>query len=150
MKKYLIAFTLLGLTAIQAEAANCNTANSIVKVQNLKVGAREYVDFWVKKPFTGTLSITAAATGNFTQDGSGDPISVGGNTWTDVKFSGMDWTCSSQTLFTLPKPIVKDIKNIGQFEGQIEYVIGRLNKHYLGQTTTNFATQQRIRLKFGP
>jgi hypothetical protein len=150
MLKYFMTFLSLCFASGAAQAASCSTVNSIIKVQNRKVGAREFVDFWVKKPFTGAIVITAAPSGNFTQDGSGNAILVAGNKWTDVKFSSMDWMCSTQTIFSLPKPIIKDIKNIGQFEGQIEYVIGRINGHYLGQVTTNFATQKRITLKFGP
>jgi len=149
MKSILIASGFL-IFAQSALAAPCTAVNSITKVKNRKVGIHEYVDFFVKAPFTGSVSVAAATSGTFIQDGSGNPIVVAGNKWTDVKFKSMDWTCSSATSFALPKPVLKDIKLIGQFEGQIEYGIGRHNGHYLGQTMVTVGSQKRVTLKYGP
>ncbi len=149
MKPILIVSGLL-IFAQSAVAAPCTTVNSITKVKNRKIGVYEYVDFYVKAPFTGSVSVAAATSGTFIQDGSGNPIVVGGNRWTDVKFQSMDWTCSSATSFALPKTVLRDIKLIGQFEGQIEYGIGRHNGHYLGQTIATIGSQKRVTLKYKP
>ena len=141
---------MLLLSVPSARSATCNTSNSIVKVKNLKLGAQERVEFYIKTPFTGSVVVAAASGGTFIQDGSGNPIVVAGNRWTDVKFQSMDWTCSSPTLFSLPQPVLKDIKLTGQFEGQIEYAIGRHNGHYLGQTSSTKGGVKKIMLKFGP
>ena len=150
MKSSLLALIFVLLSASIVSAATCNTANSIVKVKNLKLGAQERVEFYIMTPFTGSVVVAAASNSRFIQDGSGNPIVVAGNRWTDVKFQSMDWTCSSPTLFSLPKPVLKDIKLIGQFEGQIEYAIGRHNGHYLGQTSNTSGGVKKITLKFGP
>jgi hypothetical protein len=150
MKILMGGFAVLSVVA-SAQAATCTNANTITKVMNVKTPTREYVDFYIKSPFTGTVAVTAAASGAFIQDGSGNPINVAGNHWTDVKFENTDWTCSSTTSFVLPKPVLKDIKLIGQFEGQIEYAIGRHNGNYLGQTLSTVAGgKKRLRLKFRP
>ncbi len=131
-------------------AANCVDPNSITKVTNRKVGVFEYVDFFIKAPFSGTVLVKAASSATFIQDGSGNPIHVGGNKWTDVTFRQMDWLCSSLINFSLPKPVLKDIKLIGSFEGQIEYAIGRHNGHYFGQSLSTVGGQRRLTLKFKP
>ena len=150
MKKSFAILTVLLLSVPSARATTCTTANSIVKVKNLKLGSQERVEFYIKTPFTGSVVVAAASSGTFIQDGSGNPIVVVGNRWTDVKFKSMYWTCSSLTLFSLPKPILKDIQLIGQFEGQIEYAIGRHNGHYLSQTSSTSGGVKKITLKYGP
>lgn len=137
----------LGFPA-SAIAAPCNVANSIVKVNNFKSGGFEYVDFWVKKPVTSTVQTWSSNTGNFEHDASGDIISVTGNRWRVVRFSITSWNCTIWNNFTLPKPRIKDIENIGQFEGVITYAIGRQNGNYLGMTVTNFPINKRYRFKF--
>jgi hypothetical protein len=149
MRRALVLLFALALPA-SVEAATCSVPNSITKVANRKAGGFEYVDFYVKAPFSGSVTVSAPSSGNFTQDPSGDAITVAGNKWAEVKFTGMFWMCSSARSFSLPKPIIKDIKSIGEFEGQIDYVIGRNNGHYLGSTTSTVSGKKRITLKFGP
>ncbi len=148
MKQSTLVLLLLLSTASSAFAANCTAPNSITTVRNVHRGQREYVDFYVKAPMTGTVSVVSASGPNFVEDGSGNTITVAGNRWTEVKFASMYWTCSTLTSFVLPKHFIKDIKNIGQFEGQIAYVIGRHNGHYLGQAWTVRGGQKRLRLKY--
>jgi hypothetical protein len=150
MKRTVALFVFLLAMASPGMAAPCNTPNSMIKVSNSRVGLRELVQFQIKAPLTGSFTITAGNGPSFIQDGSGDPITVRGNRWTDVVFRGMDWMCSSHTRFALPKPVVKDIKNIGQFEGQIEYVVGRRNGHYLGHAVSTAGGITTITLKYGP
>ena len=140
---------LLGISA-PALAGQCSTQNSIISASNSRVGLRELVRFKIKAPLTGTVSVTAGNGPTFIEDGSGNPVTVHGNRWTDVVFSGMDWMCSARTHFRLPKPVIKDIKLIGQFEGRIEYVVGRRNGHYLGKTQTTANGVTTITLKYGP
>jgi hypothetical protein len=150
MKRTAIIICLFLATASAAAAGTCASQNSIIKVSNTRVGLRELVKFQVKAPLTGSFAITAGSGPTFIQDGSGNPVSVRGNRWTDVVFRNMDWMCSARTRFALPKPVVKDIKNIGQFEGQIEYVIGRRNGHYLGHAVSTAGGITTITLKYGP
>lgn len=141
------AFAVL-MVPSSAFAAPCNVANSIVTIKNSKSGGFEYVDFWVKKPVTGSVTTWASTTGSFEHDASGEMINVTGNRWRVVRFSIMQWNCSIWQNFTLPKPRIKDIQNIGQFEGVVTYAIGRQNGSYLGMSVTNFAVNRRYRFKF--
>jgi hypothetical protein len=129
-------------------AAPCNVANSIVMIKNSRSGGFEYVDFWVKKPVTGPVTTSVSSTGSFEHDASGGIINVTGNRWRVIRFSMLQWHCSIWQNFTLPKLRIKDIQNIGQFEGVITYAIGRQNGSYLGMTVTNFAVNRRYRFKF--
>jgi hypothetical protein len=149
MRHALIVLAAMTLP-MAAHAANCSDPNSVTKVTNRRAAGFEYVDFFVKAPFTGTVSVTAAASGTFTEDPSGDSITVAGNKWTEVKFRGMFWMCNVVNSFSVPKPIIKGVKSTGQLEGHVDYAIGRKNGHYLGVTTTTIGGQKRVTLKFGP
>lgn len=145
MRRLLIAAVATFALAQPAIAA-CTAANSLVKVTNYKLGAYEYVDFWIKPAFTGTIAYTAPTSGTFTEDPSGNSITVAGNRWTDVKFTNMFWTCSTLTVFNVPKPRIKAVKRIAQFEGTIEYVIGRQNG--LAPTYSNMMVGSLRRIRF--
>jgi hypothetical protein len=133
---------------LSAYAANCTAPNSIVKVSNSKSGPWEFVDFYVKAPLTATTSVTAPTGPNFTEDASGNPIFVPGNRWTEVTFNAVDWMCSAPTQFSLPKPIVKSIKQTGRFEGTVSYVIGRNGRHFMGSSGATIGGLKRLRLKY--
>jgi hypothetical protein len=149
--KLFLPFLISSVVSVSsAFAASCTAPNSIIKVSNSRIGVREMVTFRIKAPLSGTYSITAGHGPTFIEDGSGNPIHVGGNRWTDVTFRQMNWLCSTPTHFVLPKHVIKDIKLIGQFEGQIEYVVGRRNGHYLGHTVSTSGGITRIKLKYGP
>jgi hypothetical protein len=148
MRAILAGMIVAAALPASAIAAPCNVANSIVQVKNFRSGGFEYVDFWVKKPVTSTVQTWSSNTGNFEHDASGDIISVTGNRWRVVRFSIASWTCTIWNNLTLPKIRIKDVKNVGQFEGVITYVIGRQNGNYLGMTVTNFAINKRYRFKF--
>ena len=141
----------MALNASFTYAANCSTANSIISVSNSKIGGFEYVTFKFKKPpVLPQFSVTNVVP-PFIQDGSGDTIFVPGAHWTQVKFDQVEWMCSTQQILSLPKPAIKAVKNIGQFEGQIVYVIGRsAASHYISTTTTNAGGFTLIKVKFKP
>jgi hypothetical protein len=148
--RYALSFLIACVVSVPSVfAASCTAPNSIIKVSNARMGMRETVTFRVKAPFIGSFAILATSGPTFFEDGSGNPITVRGNRWTDIRFRNMDWMCSTRTRFMLPKPVVKDIKNVGQFEGQIEYVIGRRNGHYLGHKVSTAGGITTITLKFG-
>ena len=79
MKSVVFILALSAFCGPAALAANCVVPNSIVEVRNQKTGARETVEFKIKAPLTGSYTITAGNGPTFIQDGSGDPITVGGN-----------------------------------------------------------------------
>jgi hypothetical protein len=142
----LVAVTMM---ATSAQAANCTAANSITLVKNYKVGSLEYVEFRIKSPATFTKTITAV-TGPFTLDPSDDPVSVNGAKFTKIQFQSVDWTCTIPRVFSV-KPVVKDVKQIEQFEGYASYVIGRRAiSHYLSTVDVPCGAYRCVRVKFGP
>jgi hypothetical protein len=146
----LVASTFLFLAASEAQAAACTEANSIVIVKNSRVGTREYVDFWVKKPVTLSVSAVADNSGpNFREDPSDRLIVVPGNRWSRIRFMSVNWLCSIPENLSLPKPIVRSVKSIEQFEGYVTYIIGRRNKNYLGMQQKDFPINRRYRFIYG-
>ena len=143
-----LSVVFLASLSLTAHAANCNTPNSIVKISNSKQGPWEFVDFYVKQPLTGTVALTALTGPNFRQDPSDLPIFIPGNHWTAVRFSSMDWMCTTPAQFALPKPIVKSIKQTERFEGNVTYVIGRKGHHFMGSSWSTIGALKRLRLKF--
>ena len=119
-----LSLMLLAAPAL-AQTAACNEPNSIVRVRNTSIGVNEYVIFKFKKPPALPDFSVMSVRPPFTADGSGEPVSLRGALFTQVKFRGVVWTCKIAENFRLPRAAIKDIKNIGQFEGIITYVIGR-------------------------
>ncbi len=144
----LLVCAMTGLSLTTAHAANCTAPNSLVKILTTKLGPWEFVDFYVKSPVTATTSVTAPTGPNFTEDGSGNTIVVPGNRWTEVTFNSMDWMCSTPALLSLPKPIVKSVKQTGRFEGTVSYVIGRKGHHFMGSSWATVGGLKRLRLKY--
>jgi hypothetical protein len=139
-----------GLAVSPASAAPCTEANSIVLIKNSRVGTREYVDFWVKKPVTLTVTAQADNTGpNFTVDPSDQTVMVPGNRWSRIQFRLVNWTCQIPNSLSLPQPIVKGVKSVEQFEGYVTYIIGRKNKSYLGMSVKTFPINKRYRFIYG-
>ncbi len=127
LASFAAAFIALPVAALPAaaHAAACNEANSIVRVRNTSIGAFEYVVFKYKKPPNLPSFTVKAVTPPFIQDGSGETVIVRGSKFTEVRFDGVVWTCSIIERLVLPKAAIKAVKNIGQFEGIITYIIGR-------------------------
>jgi hypothetical protein len=147
---YRLSLSVLFLASLPlaALADTCNTPNSLVKITHTKSGPWEFVDFYVKEPVTGTVALSAPTGPNFTEDPSDLPIFIPGNRWTEVRFSSMDWMCTTPTQFALPKPIVKSIKPTERFEGNVTYVIGRKGHHFMGSSWSTIGALRRLRLKF--
>jgi hypothetical protein len=127
MSKFLFplaALISLGLAG-DAVAAACNEPGSIVRVRNTVQGQNEYVIFKFHKPPTVPSYTVKGVSPPFTEDGSGDTVTVGGAKFTEVRFTGVVWTCSIDEQLHLPRPAIVDIKSIGQFEGIIAYIVGR-------------------------
>ena len=138
MKHFLppAAFAAFLLAPALAQAAPCAEPNSIVSVRNTSAGAFEYVIFKYQQPPNLPSYTVTAAMPPFAQDVSGDPVTVGGAKFTQVRFDGVVWFCTVSEQLHLPRSAIKDIKSIGQFEGVITYIIGRrARSHYVSNTT---------------
>jgi hypothetical protein len=125
MNKLILAFGTLVCFELPAAAAPCNEANSIVRVRNTTRGPFDYVIFKFHKPPNMPVFTIKAASPPFVQDGSGDPVTVGGDKFSEVKFTSVVWTCTIDNQLRLPRHAVVDVKNIGQFEGIITFIVGR-------------------------
>lgn len=119
--KGLISLAFIFLFA-EGFAQNCNQANSLISVKKKKIGNADYVIFTLKRPVTATNSV-ASATPPFIEDGSGNTINILGCAYKKVTFNNIVWTCKTKMLSSSTQ-FVQKVKNIGQFEGIISYVIG--------------------------
>jgi hypothetical protein len=142
-----LATALFLLSAAAAQAANCNTPNSLVSYRNFSSGGFEFVEFKFKNPANPNYTVSAA-TPPFSNTAD-NVITVAGAKYTKIIFSSLDWMCTVKRFITTPKPAVKDVKLIDQFEGQLEFVIGRsATSHYYSTTTINAGAYKLVRVKF--
>jgi hypothetical protein len=133
----LFAAAFISLPAA-AHAAACGPANSIISVRNSSKGAFEYVVFKFHKPPTAPAYTVKAVTPPFTEDPSGNPVTVAGSKFTEVAFQNVFWTCSIAENLRLPKAAIKGVKKTEQFEGYVTYVIGRrASSHYISNYSFN-------------
>ncbi len=107
---------------VQGYSTPCNQSNSLISVKKKKIGNADYVIFTLKLPVTATNSMTSA-TPPFIQDGSGATITIAGCAYKKVTFNNIVWTCKTK-IISHSTQFVQKVKNIGQFEGIISYVIG--------------------------
>ena len=107
---------------IECSAQNCNEANSLLSVRKRKVGSTEYVIFTLMKPATSSVEVTDTQP-QFIQDGSGQTVHVSGCKFKKITFKNMVWTCKTK-IISGSTSLVKQVKNIGQLEGIISYIIG--------------------------
>jgi hypothetical protein len=114
---------LMGMTNV-SNAAACTAANSLISVTDTNpAGLYEYVIFTIKSPLTATYSVNSA-TPPFEHDASGDVVPVAGVKFKKIQFRNIAWMCSSSEVFSLPNTQIKDVKNAGNFEGVITYIVG--------------------------
>ena len=148
--RFIFSLILIILTPSYAFATNCNLPNSIVRISNSASGGFEYVKFKFKKPPSAPAFTVSNVLPPFTEDPSGNSVTVPGAHWTQIRFDNVEWMCTIPKFIKI-KPAVKAVKNIGQFEGQITYVIGRsAASHYISTQTINAGAFTIIRVKFRP
>lgn len=150
MKRYFrLSFIVLALTvnASLVHSAPCSGSNAITKVENKKRGTFEFVNFYIMNA-NPDYTVTSVQGPSFTDDPSGKVVKVSGNKWTQVRFRRINWVCTITKNFSTPEPIIKQVENIEQSEGQVTYVIGRLNKHYLGNSLTTIVGGKMLSLKY--
>ncbi len=118
-----VAAVFLAISS-DAFAASCGPSNSITRVRNTRIGSSEYLVFKFRTPPTVPTYAVTVGHPPFIHDASGETIAVAGSHFRQVRFEGVFWTCTIQEQFVLPRPLIRDVKNIGQFEGVITYAIG--------------------------
>lgn len=136
------------MLAQSAFASSCGAPGSIKRITNTQAGNYEYVIFDYVRPPTATFSVTTV-TPPFIADGSGDNITISGNKFKQIRFTGVFWTCKIKEVFFLPKTAIKGIKSTGQFEGVVTYVVGYRNAStYIGTSSLSIGPMQRVTMKF--
>ena len=150
LSMFAISLGMLFLFSGAGFSSPCTAAGSIVSVKNTSVGQYEYVRFKVKLPVNSGFSYAVSTvTPPFIQDPSGNTISVSGSKFKLIKFESVFWTCTIVENFSLPKTAIKGIKQISQFEGIVEYVIGRRKASlYITTTSTSAGGFKWIKMKF--
>lgn len=153
--KFRLSIAVVGmmlLLAGMAVAANCTASGSMIQVKKFRIGSFEYVDFIIRRPPRSGFSwaVTSPAGPTFTHDPSGNTVTVTGPKYKQIVFRDVVWMCTIPYV-SLPTTRIKAVKNIGQFEGIVTYVVGYVGptSKYQGTTASNIsATQRRIRMKF--
>jgi hypothetical protein len=136
--------------ASAAGAATCSDPNSISKVRNrVPSGPYEYVVFNFIKPPTVPSYTVKRVSPLFIQDGSGNPVTIAGSKFREIRFTGVVWTCSINEIFNLPKQAIKGIASTGQFEGIITYVAGYRNaSRFVDSYSYDAGSIRKIVLRF--
>jgi hypothetical protein len=125
MKKALLFLSVIFSLGFSEEsfAQRCNQANSLVSVTKRKSGRTEYVIFTLKMPVTASTAVSNVSP-PFTQDPSGNPVTIAGCKYKKVRFTNIIWQCTIAENFSSSTYLIRQVKKTGQFEGIIEYVIG--------------------------
>jgi hypothetical protein len=142
---------LAGPTSMLAQSAfasPCGSPGSIKRVTTTQLGNYEEVVFEVRRPPNPRYSVTTV-TPPFTFDGSGEPVTVAGDKFKRIGFTGVVWTCSIKETFSLPKKAIKDVKRTGQSEGVVLYVVGyRAASTYVGTSYVDVGPIRRVVMRF--
>jgi hypothetical protein len=136
------------ILANAAFAAPCAGAGSIRRVRNTAIGNYEYVVFDYVPPPAAQYTVTTV-TPPFIEDEGGDTGPVNGNKFKQIRFHALNWTCTINQSFSLPKTAIKGIKRTGQFEAVITYVVGyRTASTYLGSYSYPVGSIRKVVMRF--
>jgi hypothetical protein len=143
-----LSFVLLLISSSMALADPCKEPRSIKSITKSRSGNYEYVTIEYIKPPNPDYKVRTAHR-PFERDGSGDPVSIRGNYFKSILFRGVVWTCDIRENLSAKTEAVRDVQNIGQFEGDIEYVIGYKNRSsYVGNYFRDVGPVRKIYVKF--
>lgn len=144
----LAVFAGLLIFGISVFAAPCKEPGSIRRVVKNRIGAYEYVVFDVVLPPNPTYKVTTVHP-PFTEDGSGDPVKVTGPNYKSVMFRSVSWMCDIGQNFSTPTSTITQVKSIGQFEGDVEYIIGyKKASKYAGNYFYDVGTIRKLVVRF--
>jgi hypothetical protein len=139
-----VIFVFSGLAI--AQMPYCSEPGSIKRVTKSRSGNFELVTFEViandpnyevkdaKPPF---------------YDYSGEKkLRIKGNVFKSIVLRGINWTCRIRENFSAPTSTIMGIKNVEQFEGQVEYVIGYRDKSKFVSSYVYGVGSSKVVLKF--
>ena len=125
----------------------CTEENSIKRVSKSRAGNFEYVTFDVGAD-APEYSVKNAKR-PFQRYAEEKYLRIKGNYFKSIVFRGVYWTCEIGQSLRAATSQVMDVKNIEQFEGQVEYIIGyRTKSKYVGVSMTGTGSKRQIVLKF--
>lgn len=146
-----MAATTLGLIILATNVAfssPCTAPGSIKAVRNTHIGNYEYVVFDVRRPPNPHYAVTTVSS-SFTEDEGADPGTINGPQFRQIRFTGVNWTCSIAQNFSVPDVAIKGIKKTGQFEGVVTYVVGfRAGSTYLGAYYYDVGNIRKVVMRF--
>jgi len=145
-------FTLgvLLLLSSLAYAQPCTDPGSILSVKNSSAGSYEYVTFRLKRPLNSGYGYSVSTvTGSFTEQPSGNPVTITGPKYKRIRFKSITWMCTIAETFSLPKTAIKAIKKLEQHEGIVVYVVGYRNAStYISTSSINVGSIRKVVMKF--
>ena len=148
-------FTILAVCAAlmmffsisSAQVQKCTEDGSIARVTKSSSGKFELVTFEVLSDSPDYKVSNAHRP--FSDYGSEKPLSIKGNYFKSIVFRGVNWTCEIDEKLSTKTSTIMAVKNIEQFEGQVNYIIGyRTKAKYVSTTSTGTGKARKITLKF--
>ena len=127
--------------------SKCTESGSIRSVTKARSGGFETVTFDVQSAKPDYEVTTQKAP---FQDYSGDKtIRIKGPYYKSIYFKSVNWTCNIVENLKAPTTNVAGVKNIEQFEGYVNYIVGfRKKGSYVGTTKTTTGNRTKVVLKF--
>ena len=151
MKKQLIAaFAVLSATLLLSGvsmAQRCSEPGVIKSVTKARSAGFETITFEVlsKDPKFEVKN----AKPPFSMYASEKPLRIKGSAFKSIVFREVNWTCKIRENLSAATATITAVKNIEQFEGQVEYIIGySARSKYVGQSSAATKTGRKITLKF--
>lgn len=134
--------------ALAARAQDrCTDEGSIASVVRARSGKHETVTFTVNSTEPNYEVTTARPP--FQQYGQEKILRLRGPYYKAVSFRGIMWTCIIREDFRTKTTNIAVPRNIEQFEGHVEYIIGyRRRGSYIGTTKTVSNGKTKIVVKF--
>lgn len=129
-----------------AQMANCSEPGSILRVTKSRAGRFELVTFEVKAN-DPNYEVTNAKP-PFQMYGDEKILRIKGKAFKSIVFRGINWTCNIRENFRAATTTIMAVKNIEQFEGQVEYIIGYSNKSKFVGASASGVGSTKVVLKF--
>ena len=150
-KFYILAAVFAAIFAFStltfAQMQHCTEDGSIKRVTKSVSGNFELVTFEVLTSDPAYTVTTAKPP--FSEYGSEKPLHINGPFYKSIVFTGINWTCKISENLSAATTTIKAVKNVEQFEGQVEYIIGYKTKNkFVSSYKTGTGSSRKVVLKF--
>ena len=151
--KHKLFFLLMAFAAVFmfsslaiAQLPNCTEPGSIMRVTKSRKGNFEYVTFELKANDPNySVKNTKPP---FQMYGDEKILKIKGKAFKSVVFRGVAWMCKIRENFSAKTTTIMAVKNIEQFEGQVEYVVGYSAKSKFVSSYIHGVGSSKVVLKF--